>query len=177
MLQPENTEAIVRVESQRTGDGQWKNCTSHGTPICVLFEATDRGRLEALRRDLVGKKAADRSQAAESRQQKLQSTIDALSPDERQAAMFQMMLQMRERLQSMQVAGSPLPADAPPELAALRESLQQKLHEAEQRAKEHLSMHPLGSDVMRQIGELNPEILRLLGMAGESNADDEPDEP
>jgi hypothetical protein len=167
MLQPENTEAIMRVESQRTGDGQWKNSTSHGTPICVLFESTDRGRLEALRRDLVGKKAADRSQAVESRQQKLQSTLEALSPDERQSAMFQMMLQMREQLQNMHLAGSSLPADAPPELAALHESLQQKLLEAEQRAKEHLSRHPLGPEIMRQFGAINPEILRLFGAAGE----------
>ena len=167
MLQPENTEGIVHLESKRTADGQWKNSTSQGTPICVLFESTDRGRLEALRRELFGKKAADRAQAVEILQQKMQSQLEALSPDERQAAMFQMMLQMRERLGAMRAAGSPLPADAPPELAAMHESLQQKLREAEQRAKEHISKHPLGPEIMRQLGEVAPEILRRFGAAGE----------
>jgi hypothetical protein len=163
MLQPENIAAIVHVESQRTGDGRWKNSTSHGNPVCVLLESADRGRLEALRRELFGKKAADRAQAQEVRQQKMQSQLDGLSMDERQAAMYQMMLKMREQLANLRGAGPTVPADAPPELAALQESLQQKLREAEERAKEHISKHPLGPEIMRQFGEINPEILRLFG--------------
>src|SRR5207302_2872005 len=117
MLQPRDIDGIVALESQRTGDGRWKNSTSHGTPGCVLFESSDRGRLETLRRDLFGKKAADWAQAQEKRQQMLQTTLDSISPDERQAAMFQMMLQMRERFTKLHAADSPLPEGAAPELA------------------------------------------------------------
>jgi len=177
MLQPENIDNIVAIESTRTGDGRWKNSTSRGTPVCVLFESTDRGRLESLRRDLFGKKAADRAQAQEKHQQELQMTLDSLSPDERQTAMFQMMLQMRERLAGIRAAGSPLAKDAPPEFAALHESLQKKMHDAEQQARDQIAKHPLGPDIMRQFGEINPEILRLFGtMMGQPDAEDEPRE-
>jgi hypothetical protein len=94
-LQPDNTDGIVAVEAERTSDGRWKNSTSHGVPICVMFESDDRSRLEALRRELFGKAAAERAHALEESQEKLQSQLESASPEERQAAILQMMWQMR----------------------------------------------------------------------------------
>ncbi len=177
MLQPGDTEAIVALESKRTGDGRWKNSTSRGTPICVVFESADRGRLEALRRDLFGTKAAERARAQEERQQKLQTALGSLSLEQRQSAMFQMMAQMRERLAAMRGASSPLPEGAPPELAALHESLQQKLREAEQRGRDQIAKHPLGPEILRQFGQIDPAILQLFGpMMGEPESEDKPEE-
>jgi hypothetical protein len=94
-LQPDNTDGILAVESERTSDGRWKNSTSHGVPVCVMFESADRSQLEALRRELFGKAAAERAHALEESQAKLQSQLESASPQERQAAILQMMLQMR----------------------------------------------------------------------------------
>jgi hypothetical protein len=44
-LQPRDTEGIAALESERTSDGRWKNSTSHGVPICVMFESADLSRL------------------------------------------------------------------------------------------------------------------------------------
>ena len=161
VLQPENIEAIESVESERTSDGQWKNSSSRGTPICVLFESADRGRLEALRRALFGKQAADCAQAQEDQQQKFQQALAGLSLEQRQAAMAQAMLRMREQFAQLQ--GGPLnPEQRPPEAAGLHDLMQQKFREIEQRAKDVLGKHPVGPDVLRMFGELNPEIARLF---------------
>jgi hypothetical protein len=171
MLQPENIDAIVALESQRTSDGQWKNRKSQGTPICVPFESADRERLEALRRDLFGKKAADSARIQEERQQRVQAALDSLSPDERSAAMLQMMMQMRQRMKG-KLGGSPLlPADVPPEIASLHDAFKQKVREVDQRAKEQIA------DTARRLGGLNPEIERLLRLPGEPDAENESAEP
>ncbi|HJT76362.1 MAG TPA: SMI1/KNR4 family protein, partial [Gemmataceae bacterium] len=113
-LQPQNTEGIVEVESQRTRDGKWKNSTLRGAPIYVLFESTDKARLETLQRKLFGAEGADHARAEDERQEQFQQRMAALSPAEQQATMMQLFLQTRERF--IDPAG--LPPDAPPELAA-----------------------------------------------------------
>jgi hypothetical protein len=170
MLQPRDTESIVAFDSRRTGDGRWKNSASRGTPVCVIFESAERQRLEGLRRDLFGKKAADRAKALEDRQRRLETKLSTLSPDERSSAMIQVMLQMRERYGGVLGSGLPAPEGAQPELSALFESLHHKLREAKERGRDQIAKHPLGPEIVRQFGEIDPEILRMFGLTV-----DEPD--
>jgi hypothetical protein len=107
---------------------------------------------------------------------KLEASLEPVSANERQSAMLQMMLTMRERLAGLRGAASPLPQDAPPEVAAMNETLQQRMRELEQRAREKVAEHPLGPEILRQFGQINPEILRLFGTVLGPDADNQPDE-
>src|SRR5262249_39669247 len=109
----------------------------------------------------------------EDKQEKLQAKLAAIPPEQRQAAMLQTMLQMRERFAQMYGAGPLDPTQLPPEAAGLRESLQQKLREIEERAKAGLGKHPLGPETLRAFGEINPESGRLLGKGEEPGGDDD----
>jgi hypothetical protein len=162
-LQPRDTQGVVQVESQRTRDGRWKNSTLRGAPIYVHFESTDRGRLEALRRLLLGKEAAARAQARQDQQDLLQQKLTTLSPEEMHAATMHIFLQMQQQFGGGRPAGMPPPADIPPEMGVLSELINEKLREAMRRSQEILAKHPV-----------NPEVLRLLGemmkMTGEEGA-------
>jgi hypothetical protein len=152
-LQPEESDGIVAIESERTRDGRWKNRTMRGAPYCVQFEATDRGRLEALRSLLFGDKTAGQAQAREAKQDDLERKLAASSPEERQAAMMQMLMQMRAP-GSLPSAGALDPKDLPPEAAALHQVLQQKMQEIEKRAQETLARHAVDPEVVRLVNEL-----------------------
>lgn len=184
MLQPDDSEGVVWLESRRTSDGRWKNSKSRGSPHCAFFESANRARLEALRRDLFGQETADRAQSQEESQQRLQAALESQSPDERQAAKLQMMSRVFEQLGGMRAARSPLPDDAPFEIKALHNSLQQKLSDAEQRIREEIAKHPdslqdeiakssPGSDILRQLAKINPDILRLFGTESPDKKDEQ----
>jgi hypothetical protein len=82
-------------------------------------------------------------------------------------------LQMREQFTKLHAADSPLSEGAPPELAAVYESLQQKLREVQQRAGDQVVKHPVGPEILRQFGAISPEIRRLFGtMPGEPDAEE-----
>jgi len=146
VLQPDQFDGILQLESERTRDGRWKNHTSRGTPICVQFESRDRGRLETLRRTVFGQPAADRAQSREDTQEQLQRQMDTISPEAQHAAAMQMVLQMRG-----QFGGGVPPQSAapPPQAAALQAILQQRLQDLERRAKDVLGQHPLSSEIQR----------------------------
>jgi hypothetical protein len=153
-LQPQDTRGIVQVESQRTRDGRWKNSTLRGAPSYVHFESTDRGRLEALRRLLLGKEAAARAQAQQDQQDLLQQKLTALSPEEKHAAAMQMFLQMQQQFGGGPAMGAASPADLPPEVAALSELMNEKLREAMRRSQEIMARHPVDPEVLRLLGEM-----------------------
>ncbi len=44
-IQPAESDGIVQVQSETNDDGRWKDTTSRGVPIYVMFESTDRDRL------------------------------------------------------------------------------------------------------------------------------------
>jgi hypothetical protein len=153
-LQPRNFDGIVELRSERTREGRWKNYTTRGAPICVLFESHDRGRLEALQRTLFGDKAAKRALAQEQRKEELQERLEALTPEEHQAAAMTMFDQMKERLFP---GGRPKVENLPTELAAIQKVLDQKMHEIEQRVKEKMRDHPVDPKISRLYGEIiNP---------------------
>jgi hypothetical protein len=155
-LQPQNTEGIVEVESRRTPDGRWKSSTTRGAPIYVLFESTDKGRLEALRQALYGAEGADRARAQDERQEQFQQRMAGLSSAEQQSTMMQVFLQMREQL------GTPgaLPVDVPPELAAAADLIQQKMQEILRRAQEQIANHPPDPEALRLMGEMMSDMAK-----------------
>lgn len=53
-LQTDQPDGVVYVASSRSGDGGWKNSETHGAPIYIAYESADRGRLEALRAEILG---------------------------------------------------------------------------------------------------------------------------
>jgi hypothetical protein len=147
MLQPKDSDGIVCQESQRTPDGTWKNSVMHGVPVYVTFESTDRARLLDLRKTLLGEKSAARCERQDRDREKMQQTMQS-AREQMQPAGLAMFAQLREKL----IAGHPLDiAGLPPEAAALSGLLEQKLREAEQRAREALAGEPF-----------NPEIQKLL---------------
>ncbi len=155
-LQPQNTEGIVEVESNRTPDGQWKNSTTRGAPIYVLFESTDRARLEALRRTLFGEAGAGRAQAQDARQEQFEQRMAGLSPSEQQTTMMQLFLQMRDQF----TGPAPLPADAPPELAAAADLVGQKMQELLRHAQEQIASHPPDPEAVRLMSEMMKDLAK-----------------
>jgi len=153
-LQPQNREGIVQLESKRTEDGRWKNLKSNGVPVLVVFESTDQARLEALRREVFGERAATRSQAEDQRREKLQQLMGGLASQEQYAAGMQMFLQMMGQAAGPTPPGLLTPENLPKEAAALQAVMQQRMQTLMEKANSVLAEHPL-----------SPEIQRLLEKA------------
>jgi hypothetical protein len=154
-LQPKELDGIVHVESRRTHDGRWKNCTQHGVPIYEQFESTDRVLLEELRNTLFGETAAKRRRRQDETEQRLQARMEALSPEQQQAAALQMVLQMQGELdQEMREQLEELDEPPPPELAEAARVLQEKLAQATAQAQDILSRTPLDPEMAELIDEL-----------------------
>jgi hypothetical protein len=144
-------EGIVEVRSQKTSDGRWKNSTTRGAPICVMFESRDRSRLESLQEQLLGAEAAQRARASDQRQQDFQRKMKSLSSEGQHAARMQMLLKAMEQLGGPAPANAPPPSGIPPELADAAALIQERMLEVLKRAQETASKQPL-----------NPEMLKLL---------------
>jgi hypothetical protein len=153
-LQPKNRDGIVQLESKRTEDGRWKNFKSNGVPVLVVFESTDQARLEALRREVFGERAAARSEAEDQRREKLQQVMGGLASQEQYAAGMQMFLQVMGQQGGPTPPGLLTPENLPKEAAALQAMMQQRMQTLMEKAKSVLADHPL-----------SPEIQRLLEKA------------
>ncbi|HEV3145384.1 MAG TPA: SMI1/KNR4 family protein [Gemmataceae bacterium] len=157
LLQPENFDNIVQLTSKQMRSGRWKNSTSKGAPICMPWKSQDRGRLEALRQTVFGEKAAKRAQAREEKQEKLQRKMEAMPPDERQAALMQAAMQQIQQMREQH--GPPFqglfdPAGMPPQAAQLHELMQQRLREIEARTRETIAKHPTDPETLRLLEEM-----------------------
>jgi hypothetical protein len=153
-LQPQHTEGIVQLESKRTEDGRWKNVKSNGVPVCVLFESTDKARLDAVRREVLGEPAAARSEAEDERREKLQQMMGGLTSQEQYAAGMEMFLRMMGKEGGPRPPELLTPENLPKEAAALQALVQQRMQTLMEKAKSVLGEHPL-----------SPEIQRLLEQA------------
>ena len=137
LLQPQDSDGIVELTSERTSGGKWKNNKTTGVPICVQFESKDRAKLESLRKALLGEHAAGGVAAQEKSLKEYQQRMEGATLQERVAAGMEMFNQMKARL----FPGGP-PSDMPPEAAALQELLQQRLMEIEKRLKKNPGDQP-----------------------------------
>ncbi len=177
ILQPEKSEGIVELDSQQTPEGQWKNHTSRGVPVCVQFESHERSRLEELRKTLLGQSAASRAQAmdehlekSQQQMEKLQQHMAALSPEQQRAAAMQMAPQMWERLKGLLSFALPEAETMPPEAARLQEMLQEKMKELGKRAQEAIAKHPLDPESQRLVEEMMKRLQRPDDGAGDKTA-------
>jgi hypothetical protein len=173
VLQPENTDAIFSVESQRTTGGKWKNTKAQGVPVYATFESTNRDRLEALRQKLLGKGANRRANAQEERLRKLEESVSSLPPDQRKAALFEKLFEPQGPIPGMPPLNVPLPPGAPPEFVALHELVQQRLREIEERARGHIAKHPVDPTLLAQMGENFPAMPQPPDPAGQAPDDEE----
>lgn len=149
-LQPDETDDIVEQQSEKTGDGRWKNSTMHGAPIYVTFESTDRARLEALRQELFGAAGAARAQAKQDRQAEFEQTLDTLTPDQRIAAMMRVALAMKDKM-DLQFGGLSDTSGMPPALAEAAKAMQKKMQQMVEKAQEQIAAHPVDAETMRQL--------------------------
>jgi hypothetical protein len=112
-LQPRETDGMVAIESKQTKDGRWKNATSRGVPIYVMFESTDRDRIEALRQVLFSDDVAnDRTrEEREKGRQKVREYLAQL-PTDPATAMELLRQKLRETLERARHEISGLPGDS-----------------------------------------------------------------
>jgi hypothetical protein len=153
ILQPEQHEGIVELESKRTEDGRWKNAKSNGVPVCVMFESSDKARLEALRREVLGERAAARAQAEDQRLEKMQQVMGGLASREQRAAGMHMFLQMMGQAGGPTSPGMPTAENLPLQAAALQAILQQRMQTLMENAKHVLGEHPLSPEIQRLLEE------------------------
>lgn len=134
-IQPTDHDGIACESSERREDG-WRNATSRGAPIYVMFESRDRERLEALRARLLGSEEAEAARQRERRDAELQARLDGLSPEARLATMTSAAEKLREETDRMFRETNPDPSPLAPEHRALLVTLQRKVSEAMAKARE-----------------------------------------
>lgn len=149
-LQPEETDDIVEQESETNDEGRWKNSTGRGAPIYVTFESTDRARLEALRKELFGAAGAARAQAKQDRQAQFEQTLDALTPDQRVAAMMRVALAMKDKM-DQQFGGLGDTSGMPPALAEAAKAMQNKMQQMVEQAQQQIEANPVDAETMRRL--------------------------
>jgi hypothetical protein len=152
-LQPEESDEIVEERSEMHDDGRWKNSTQRGTPVYVMFESTDREHLESLRTQLFGAKGAARAQAKQDRQTALSETLNALSPEERTAALLQAALTMKERMDREFAQSNNDVSDMPPELANAAEMMRLKMAQMVQQSQKTIAAKPPSARTLQELEE------------------------
>ena len=150
-LQPEESDDIVEQQSETNDDGRWKNSTNRGVPIYVTFESTDRGKLEALRKELFGAEGAARAQAKQDQQAKLEERLNALAPEQRTATMLQAALAMKEQMDREFAAEMGDVSGMPPEFAKMAALMQKKMQQMVQQAQQKIAASPPDPETVRQI--------------------------
>ena len=150
-LQPEESDDIVEQQSETNDDGRWKNSTNRGVPIYVMFESTDRGKLEALRKELFGAEGAARAQAKQDQQAELEERLNALAPEQRTATMLQAALAMKEQMDREFAAEMGDMSGMPPEFAKMAEIMQKKMQQMVQQAQQKIAASPPDPETVRQI--------------------------
>jgi hypothetical protein len=154
-LPPVESDGIVKFRSETNDDGRWKNTTSHGAS--ATFESTDRDRLRALRTQLLGDEGAGRAQASEDRlaalHAALEATLELLAPEQRSAAMTQVVLAMRlvasRRFAEQFGDPGPMPAG----LAGAAEATRRNMEEITEEIRQE-SANPIDPEVVRWIEDL-----------------------
>jgi hypothetical protein len=152
-LQPVESDGIVEKRSHKTADGHWKNTTSHGTPIYVMFESTDRDKLEALRAQVLGSDGAAKAEAKQARDADFQASLAKLSPEQRMAALLNEALDFKneaDRQFASQFADLSTAA-IPPELAQAGQAIRQKLEQMTEMARKKIADTPVDPEVLKQI--------------------------
>jgi hypothetical protein len=125
--------------------------TNRGVPIYVTFESTNRGKLEALRRELFGAEGAARAQAKQDQQAKLEERLNALAPEQRTATMLQAALAMKEQMDREFAAEIGDMSGMPPEFAKMAEIMQKKMQQMVQQAQQKIAASPPDPETVRQI--------------------------
>jgi hypothetical protein len=152
-LQPVNTDGIVEKRSSKTADGQWKNATSRGTPIYVMFESADRGKLETLRAQVLGSESAAKAQAKQARDAEFQDLLANLPPAQRAAALLSEVLDFREEADRQFAAqfGEIAGMEIPPDLAGAGGAIRQQLEQMAEILREKAAATLLDPEVIKQI--------------------------
>ena len=149
-LQPEQTEGIVHARSERIDDGRWKNSTGRGVPIFVMFESTDRGRLEAVRTEVFGVEGAASIQARYDRQAEAEAMLGTLTPEQRSAAFLQAALNRREEVQAQFAASGGLD-DLPPELAEAARLMRLRMEQMAEMVRQRAAANPPDAETIQRV--------------------------
>ena len=110
-IQPEQSDGIVHMTSSQIEDGRWDNRTSEGVPIYVMFESTDKDRLNRLREGLIGSAKPQPTPGIFEFQSDptVYQRIQSLSPEDRRIAMLiaarKLRAEMMEKLADVTGAG------------------------------------------------------------------------
>jgi hypothetical protein len=165
-IYPRNPDGVVGISSERTSDGRWKN---HQRDAVPMFDSRNRESLVAIRRTLLGDEVASQVEqqhdALVRRGQQmvqLQQVVKNLRPEQQQAAAMQLFLHMGAEFGLTGAASQPEIAD--PRLARIRETMQEKLREMQEKARKFVEENPV-----------NPEISRLMQQIKQLRPGDEPD--
>lgn len=145
LLQPAEAE-IEWTYSRKTSQGRWKNSQSEGVPIYAEFESHDRGRLEELRRTILGGEPSPRALAEE----RWREHVGQMSDEQLEALTPHMMahsMEVLERLHAETDLGEP-----PEEIKPLWDRMEQM------KAKMKADLQQR----MRHAGELDPELADLM---------------
>jgi hypothetical protein len=153
-IQPKNTDAIVQIESRQAAEGRWKNQESHGVPIYVQFESTDRKKLEQLRETLFGKKVAAKAADWDATQSQLESKMMSLPEEDRKAAGMQMFL---EGMKHIDFPDLPDTDDMDPDLAAAFKGIHAKLGDAVKKAQETVAKSKVDPELQKLMAKMLKE--------------------
>jgi hypothetical protein len=152
-LQPAENAGIVYARSERSGDAGWKNSTAEGSPIYAMFESTDRARLESLRTQLLGTKAAAHAQEIHDRQTAFQDLLATLTPEQRTAALMQEAMKLKAETDRRFAAQFGDLGSAPPDVAQAAENLRRTFEQMAEQARKKAAANPLDPEVLRKIQE------------------------
>lgn len=150
-LQPVENDGMVEEQSAMNEDRRWKNSTSRGVPIYVMFESTDRDRLQALRTQILGNEGAARAQAKQGRQAAFQQTLEGLPPEQRTAALFQAAMNMKEETDRQFAAQFGDLGPMPPELAAAAEAIRLRIEKMTEQVRQKTAANPPDPETLRRI--------------------------
>lgn len=174
-LEPKDGDGIVCTESEQQEDGLWKNGTDHGVPVYITVESRSKDRLKELREKLFGKKAAKKAQARDDDQERMETMLQGMTPEQQRAAGLAMVERMFDEMtdeieqQTAEAASDPA---VPPELRAMLQAMQGRMDELEQRVAAEAAATP-ADPAVDEVAEL---MARLAEQEDEDEDDDE-DEP
>ena len=163
-LQPKRSSGIIYIESTELPTGGWRNRRSKGAPAYDVFESESKEKLEELRIELIGEKAARECEAEDDRMVAFQRRVSQSSPDELQVIGFQLLHAMQGTLPDEELEG--VSAVPPMESAAhIRHLMNQMRAEVANRGGDE----PIPADVQAMLDGLN-ERLNAMGLSDSENS-------
>lgn len=157
-LQPKRSAGIIYIESTELPDGGWRNRRSKGAPAYDVFESESKEKLEELRVELIGEKAAKECEAEDDRMVAFQRRVSQSSPDELQVIGFQLLHAMQGTLPDEDLEGE-MPAEPIASAAHIQHLMNQMRAEVANRGGDE----PIPPDVQAMIDGLN-ERLNSMGL-------------